>query len=190
MPFLTLFLFSDITKYMRNSDLHDTFVIGESVFYPSVGVCRIEKIEIRNDNKYLKLYDESSDSTILIPVVKAKDLGLRHLAKKEELLDAFKVLGDYSTPIEPDWKKRLLENQTLIKQGSIDSITKVVSTLYRRSKVRSLPSVEKRLYDNAINMLVDESSYVLNKDVEEIRKIIFSYLENANSLFPNSDSSR
>lgn len=175
---------------MRNSDLHDSFVIGERVFYPSVGVCKIEKTEIRNDNKYIKLYDESSDSTILIPVVKARELGLRHLVNKEELLSAFKTLQDSTSPIESDWKKRLLENQTLIKEGSIGSITKVVSTLYRRSKVRSLPSVEKRLYDNAINMLVDESSYVLNKDVEEIRKIIFSYLENAKSLFPNSNSSR
>ena len=38
--------------------------------------------------------------------------------------------------------------------------------------------MEKKLYDTALSRLLDESSVVLDKDNREMRKIVFSKLEN------------
>ena len=80
-------------------------------------------------------------------------------------------------PVAVDWKARYQMNVDLIKEGSIFSIAKVVQGLYHRSKVKELPVQERKLYDNAIRLLIDECSYALNKDQKEIEKTIFSCLE-------------
>ena len=76
-----------------------------------------------------------------------------------------------------DWKQRLLKNQELMKDGSLASIAIVVNSLYRRSKVKELPVQERKLYDNALSILVDETSSVLGIGTEEIKKKIFAKLE-------------
>jgi CarD family transcriptional regulator len=43
--------------------------------------------------------------------------------------------------------------------------------------VKELPVQQRKLYDNALNLLIDESSYALKKDPSEIKKLIFSKLE-------------
>ena len=76
-----------------------------------------------------------------------------------------------------DWKQRLILNQELMKEGSMLAVAKVVNSLYHRSKVKELPVQERKLYDSALTLLVDESSSVLGIDQEEMKKKIFSRLE-------------
>ena len=71
-----------------------------------------------------------------------------------------------------DWKARYQANYQLIKEGSITSIAKIVHSLYYRSKIKELPLLERKLYDNALNILIRESATVLNKDREEIETLI------------------
>ena len=76
-----------------------------------------------------------------------------------------------------DWKQRLLINQELMREGSMTAVANVVNSLYRRSKVKELPVQERKLYDSALTLLVDESSSVLGISAEEVKKKIFSRLE-------------
>ena len=39
------------------------------------------------------------------------------------------------------------------------------------------PVQERKLYDNALSLLIDECSYALGKDKKDIEKTIFTYLE-------------
>ncbi|HNZ94764.1 MAG TPA: CarD family transcriptional regulator, partial [Sphaerochaeta sp.] len=61
--------------------------------------------------------------------------------------------------------------------GSIASIAKVVQALYHRSKIKELPVQERKLYDTALRLLIDECSISLEKDEKEIEMVVFSRLE-------------
>ena len=75
-----------------------------------------------------------------------------------------------------DWKLRYQMNLELLKKGSIQDIATVVRTLYRRSTVKELPILERKLYDSALKLLIDEASLSLAKSKEEMEKLIFSQM--------------
>ena len=163
---------------MEYTELSKNFDIGEMVVYPSFGICRIREKEDRNGRFYLKLESLSDNSTVLVPEEKASSLGLRHLETKENVEKALALLSDNSYIITNDWKQRLNENQNLLREGTLEGSATVVNHLYRRQKTKALPTMEKKLYDTALSRLLDESSVVLDKDNREMRKIVFSRLEN------------
>ena len=163
------------------SEIKTEFQIGEHVVYPLQGVGVIKDIKeriVRNvPVLYYVIYVDISDMTISIPVDKVKDSGVRAIVSKEVALQALESISAKYEPVAVDWKARYQMNVDLIKEGSIFSIAKVVQGLYHRSKIKELPVQERKLYDNAIRLLIDECSYALDKDQKEIEKTVFSYLE-------------
>lgn len=163
------------------SDVKTEFQIGEHVVYPLQGVGVIKDIKeriVRNAPVlYYVIYIDISDMIVSIPVDKVHDSGVRAIVPKETALQALESISAKYEPIAVDWKARYQMNVDLIKEGSIFSIAKVVQGLYHRSKVKELPVQERKLYDNAIRLLIDECSYALDRDPKEIEKAIFSCLE-------------
>ena len=163
---------------MEYTELSKNFKIGEMAVYPSFGICRVTEKEERNGCFYIKLESIRDNSTVLIPEEKASNLGLRHLETRENVEKALTLLSDNSHTIIQDWKQRLNENQSLLKEGTLAGSAIVVNHLYRRQKSKALPTMERKLYDTALTRLLDESAVVLDKDNREMRKIVFSRLEN------------
>ena len=126
---------------------------------------------------YYVIYIDMSDMTVSIPVDKVEESGVRPIVSAEEAAQALDSISNKYEPISVDWKARYQMNVDLIKEGSIMSIAKVVHGLYHRSKIKELPVQERKLYDNALSLLIDECSYALGKDKKEIEKTIFSHLE-------------
>ena len=163
------------------SEVKTEFQIGDHVVYPLQGVGVIKDIKeriVRNAPVlYYVIYVDISDMMISIPVDKVHESGVRAIVPKEVALQALESISSKYEPVAVDWKARYQMNVDLIKEGSIFSIAKVVQGLYHRSKVKELPVQERKLYDNAIRLLIDECSYALDKDQKEIEKTIFSCLE-------------
>ncbi|MCR5760901.1 MAG: CarD family transcriptional regulator [Sphaerochaetaceae bacterium] len=157
------------------------FTIGQHVVYPLQGVGIIKNIkerELRGEKiPYYVIYIDVSDMTVSIPVAKVKDSGIRALVGPAKAEKALKSISDKYEPLNVDWKARYQINVDLVKEGSIESIVKVVQGLYHRSKIKELPVQERKLYDSALGILIDECSFSLGKEPEEIEKIIFSRLE-------------
>lgn len=173
---------------MENTELASVLTPGDNFFYPTIGICSYVKEELRMGEKYMRLYSQKQDSTVLLPLERAFSMGLRRLSSLKEIKQALSILS-LSLETESEWKKRVEINQKLINEGSTKSLCKVVSSLYRRQKIKQLPTIEKRLYDEALEMLIDEAKIVLKKNEEETRKVIFSFLENDTQLrFSNSSS--
>ncbi len=162
---------------MNSTEINAVFKIGDSVVYPLQGVGCILAKEMRNTREYYRVQINSSDMDVLLPVDTAQSLGLRHLASATEARKAISSLSVRREMGRTDWKQRLILNQELMKEGSMLAVAKVVNSLYHRSKVKELPVQERKLYDNALTLLVDESSSVLGIDQEEMKKKIFSKLE-------------
>lgn len=162
---------------MSGAKTNSSFRIGDNVVYPLQGVGCICAKEKRNTREYYRIQILSSEMDVLLPVDSAIDLGLRHLATQDEAKKAISSLSAHSNMDRMDWKARLLANQELLREGSLVAVASVVSSLYRRSKVKELPVQERKLYDSALTLLVDESSSVLGITAEEMKKKIFSKLE-------------
>lgn len=158
-----------------------TFKVNQQVVYPLQGVGTIITIEQKEFKKeeilYYIIYLEVTDMTVMVPVDKAESLGIRAIVSKKESEKALKIVSEEYEPVTADWKLRYQMNLDLLKSGGVNDIAVVVRTLYHRSKVKELPILERKLFDNALKLLVDEVSYSLNKSKEDVEQMIFAKLE-------------
>ena len=169
---------------MESSTYTDTspaFDIDQYVVYPLQGVGKIISIENQefkgNQILYYEIYLEISDMTVMVPVAKADDLGIRRIVGKGDSKKALKHISKKGEPVTADWKMRYQMNLDLLKSGSIMDIATVVRTLYHRSKIKELPIQERKLFDNAMKILVDELSISLDKSKTDIEDMVFNSLE-------------
>ena len=157
------------------------FQIDQKIVYPSQGVGKIteifEKIFRGTPMMYYKIYIEASDMIVMVPVEKAEELGIRSIVSSEEAEKALNSLSDNFEPITSDWKLRYQMNLDLLKKGTIADIAAIVRCLYNRSKVKELPILERKLYDQAKKLLEDEISIAMGIDVKEIESQIHTKLE-------------
>ncbi len=157
------------------------YKVEQSVVYPSQGVGIIREIveKMFKDEliTYYIIYLAVSDMTVMVPVDKSDELGIRPIVSEKEAKAALKFIGEEFEPIPTDWKLRYQMNLDLLKQGSIQDIATIVRALYHRSKVKELPILERKLYDSALRLFEDELCIALNKYGEEIEELIFASLE-------------
>lgn len=157
------------------------YEIGQYVVYPLQGVGVVKNIEEKTLGdktlNYYIIYIKVSDMTIMIPIDKAQELGLRSIVDKKAATLAIENIAKIKENVPVDWKQRYQMNIDFLKDGSIEAIAKVVKILYTRSKIKELPVQERKLYDNALRLLIDESSLSIEKDRDEIEALIFSKLE-------------
>ena len=169
-------------KSSRKSGSQKTaYKINQEIVYPLQGVGKITSIEEKpfKDEMllYYIVYLEVSDMTVMIPVEKAEEIGIRAIVNKAESNKALKLLTEDYEPVSTDWKMRYQMNLDLLKSGSVMDIATVVRTLYHRSKIKELPILERKLFDNALKLAVDEISFSLGKSKDEVEALIFSKLE-------------
>jgi CarD family transcriptional regulator len=153
---------------------------GQEIVYPLQGVGQVVSIEERDFRNtkllYYIIYLEVSDMTIMVPVDKADELGIRPIVDKREANKALRLISEDYEPVTADWKLRYQTNLDLLKKGSVLDIATVVRALYHRSRVKELPILERKLYDSALKLLVDEISFSLSKGKEEVEELVFSKL--------------
>ncbi|MGP1587361.1 MAG: CarD family transcriptional regulator [Treponemataceae bacterium] len=163
------------------SDIQTAYKLNQKIVYPSQGVGTITEIKEKQFKGELRLYYiiflEVSGMTIMIPVDKADELGLRAIVSAQEAEAAIEMMGQDYEPVTTDWKLRYQMNLELLKKGSITDIASIVRCLYHRSKVKELPILERKLYDSAKKLLEDEMAFSLGKTTKEIEAIIHAKLE-------------
>ncbi|MDR2729778.1 MAG: CarD family transcriptional regulator [Treponema sp.] len=158
-----------------------SFVVDQKVVYPSQGVGVIKSIIQKKfkDSKipYYIIYLEVTDMTIMVPVDKAAELGIRPTVSRDEANRALELISEDYDPIPTDWKMRYQMNLDLLKKGSIRDIASIVRSLYHRSKVKELPILERKLFDSAMKLLEDEISISLKKPKEDVQNMIIERLD-------------
>ncbi len=161
--------------------METTFKLNQQIVYPLQGVGQIISIEEKAFKKkqllYYVIYLAVTDMTIMVPVDKAVELGIRAIVSEKESRAALQLISEEYEAVTADWKMRYQMNLDLLKSGSITDIAIVVRTLYHRSKVKELPILERKLFDDALKILTDEVSFSLDKSKKEIEQLIFSKLE-------------
>lgn len=157
------------------------FEKGQQVVYPLQGVGCVEDIEERPFRgevvPYYVMYFDVSDMIIRIPVKTAKEQGIRAIVSQSDSEKALEIISSHYEPVPTDWKLRYQMNLDLLRKGDVTDIATVVTKLYHRSKIKELPILERKLYDNALHLLVNEIAYSMGKNKDEVEQLIFMKLE-------------
>lgn len=157
------------------------FTVNQKIVYPSQGVGKITEIFKKEFNGemtyYYKIYLDVSDMYVMVPVDKAANLGIRPIVSAEEAQKSLDFIGEDFEPPTSDWKLRYQMNLELLKKGTIEDIAAIVRCLYHRSKVKELPILERKLYDNAKKLLEDEIAEALGITSKEVEVMLHAKLE-------------
>jgi len=157
------------------------YEVGAKVVYPVHGVGIINSIEdktvLGEKRSYYIIKLAISDMTVMIPINKSEQLGLRLVVSNRDVYKALKLIKSEVTAMDEDWKTRYQHNFEKIKSGSILDVAEVVRNLFHRNKIKELSIMEKKLYENAYRLLIDEIAYVKDIEKEEVQNIVSEKLE-------------
>jgi CarD family transcriptional regulator len=144
-----------------------SFKIGEKVVYPNHGIGVIEQIttaEIAGtSNSFYLLRLKATESTVMVPIANAIEIGLRSPIDNSQCDRLLKVLSaDFINP-PIDWKDRYKEFLERMKTGDIFHVAEVLKTLTYLSLSKPLSFREKRMLERARYLVVSELATVCRK---------------------------
>lgn len=136
------------------------FEIGAKVVYPMHGAGVIESIEEREVlgelQRYYIMRMPIGDMKVMIPVNNVEGIGLREVVNGEELKRVFEILRDQKTKMSTNWNRRYRANLEKIKSGDIYEVAEVVRNLAHRDREKGLSTGERKMLDNARQILISE----------------------------------
>jgi len=153
------------------------FKIGDKVSHPSFGVGDVENIAEKKvlgqkENYYiLKLI--VNEMTLMVPVNKAEEIGLRNIINPETVPEVLNVLR-HKTDDEMDrnYKQRIRSQTEMVDSGDILKVAQVVKNYTHRGTIEKLSSTERGLYERARKILVGEISVACNIEKNKAKFII------------------
>jgi CarD family transcriptional regulator len=147
------------------------FEIGDKVVYPNQGVGTVEQISHRNltgqPEMFYLLRLNANGLRVMVPTTNAGNLGVRRVAKLREITAVLEYLNSASLKAPHDWKDRFKENSGKMRSGSLLEVAGVFKTLLVLSQAKPLSFREKRMFDRAWQLMVDEIAIArgITKDV-------------------------
>jgi CarD family transcriptional regulator len=136
------------------------FVVGDKIVYPNQGVGTIEQISHRNltgqPEMFYMLRLNTNGLRVMVPTGNVANLGLRRVAKTREITAVLDYLNDGGLTPPHDWKDRFKENSDKMRSGSLLEVAEVFKGLLVLSQAKPLSFREKRMFDRAWQLLVDE----------------------------------
>jgi CarD family transcriptional regulator len=137
------------------------FQVGEKAVYPAHGVGEILAVEVRNimgkqiEVYVMKILDR--EMTIIVPIAKSDDVGLRQVIQEDEVDVVFQVLRQRKRVCDSQtWNRRFREYSEKIRTGSAVEIAKVLRDLYLLRSGKNLSYGEKRMLNTAMDLLSQE----------------------------------
>ena len=150
------------------------FKVGDKVVYPSQGVSVVEEISKEvfagTEMKCYHLRLVGSDSKVMVPVDNSERVGLRPLSEKKQVKKAMRRLKATEGENAEDWKDRYRANLDRIKTGDLDEIVDVLLCLAEVAGRKTLSFRERKMYDHARQLLVNEVAEVERRDVLKVEQ--------------------
>lgn len=152
------------------------FKIKDKIVYPMHGVGLIQAIEkktvLGKRNRFYIITIINSGMKVMIPVEKAEIIGIRHIISKREVKKVLDLLKKKESITEEDWKLRYQGNVEKVKRGSIYEVGEVTRDLYKRGKEKELSIMERKLYENAYQLVMHEIALAKNINIEEAGNLV------------------
>ncbi|HTR49641.1 MAG TPA: CarD family transcriptional regulator [Kofleriaceae bacterium] len=162
-----------IAVYARRLEekLMNDFRIGDKAVYPAHGVAEVIGVEKKEINatvcSFYVLKVLATGMQILVPKDKADQVGLRAVATSQEIEEVFDILREKDVHIDKQtWNRRYRGFMEKIKTGSLFDVAEVYRDLYRLKSSKVLSFGERKMLDNAKQLIVKELA-VAKKWAEE-----------------------
>lgn len=170
------------------------FNVGDKIVYPMHGAGTIDAIEekdILGEKQNYYIIKMPGEVKVMVPISKAGDIGVRSVIDKAEAGKVLEVLEANETEMPNNWNKRYKENMEKMKSGSIYEVADVVRNLSYKQKEKGLSTGEKKMLNNAKQILVSElvlAEHASENEVENLveNKINLSFEEHRNMVEPVS----
>ncbi|HPI94458.1 MAG TPA: CarD family transcriptional regulator [Deltaproteobacteria bacterium] len=121
----------------------------------------------------LKILD--TQMTVMVPVANVKNVGIRELIKNKGIDQVIDILKQRSVHVDNQtWNRRYREYMEKIKSGSAFEIAEVLRDLNILKRGKELSFGERKMYDTAKNLLVNEISISKKLERKDAEKMILS----------------
>ncbi|MBS4535022.1 CarD family transcriptional regulator [Clostridium sp. D2Q-14] len=152
------------------------FNIGDKIVYPMHGAGIIEGIEekeiLGEKKKYYVMKMPMGEMKVMVPMDNIEDIGIREVINLSEVEQVLAVLGDDKTKMPQNWNRRYRANMDKIKSGDIYEISSVVRNLVIRDREKGLSTGERKMLNNAKQMLISELVLAKNIDEKQAEELI------------------
>lgn len=149
--------------------------VGDKIVYPMHGagvIDSIEEKEILGEKQSYYILKMPSDVKVMIPTAKAEEVGVRNIIDKQSAEKVFKILGQDETEMDKNWNKRYRNNMDKMKSGDIYEVADVVRNLSFKQKEKGLSTGEKKMLNNAKQILVSELVLAEHANKDEVEEQI------------------
>lgn len=153
------------------------FSIGDKVVYPIHGagvIADIQEKEVLGEvQEYYILRMPTNHMNVMVPVSQIKKLGVREILSKEEMDQVFEIFSqEDQSKLPKNWNRRYRYNMDRIKSGDIEEIARVVLCLENLDQEKNLSTGERKMLNNAKQIIISEMILVYDKDQEELSDLI------------------
>ena len=147
-----------------------TFEVGDKAYVPSLGVGIVKEIKLVSSHGpatmmyVIKILENGLTYSVPIDGVGAN--GIREVIPPSAVEKVYEVLRDKDTPADKQtWNRRYREYMNKIKTGDPLEVAAVLRELARLKAEKTLSFGERKMYDQAHSLIVQELAVA--KDVDE-----------------------
>jgi CarD family transcriptional regulator len=152
------------------------FEIGDKVVYPMHGAGIIEGIEVKEilgeKQQYYVLSFPMGGMKVMIPTRSVEDVGVREVISDSDISKVVQVLGSHTVSLPDNWNKRYRINLDKIRSGDIYEVADVVRDLMVRERDKGLSTAERKMLNNARQILISEIVLSTSADEGDIASMI------------------
>ncbi len=164
------------------------FEVGDMVVYPIHGVARIKEIrteKIGNSDQKCYILEAEIDHAsrppvIKLPVDKVDSIGVRRIVDQRQVPKVIDILKKRGMKADTQtWNRRHREYQEKMRTGSIFMAAEVFRDLSLLKMTKDLSHGERRLFDQARNLLIKELSIANSTNEEDVENTISQIFQDA-----------
>ncbi|RKO65843.1 CarD family transcriptional regulator [Desulfofundulus salinus] len=154
------------------------FKVGDKVVYPMHGAGIIEAIEekevLGEKKQYYILRLPVGDMKVMIPIANCREVGLREVIDRASVPKVINILKGKSTAMSSNWNRRYRANLEKMRSGDIYEVAEVVRNLAKREKEKGLSSGERKMLENARQILISELALAAELEEEKAQSLVDS----------------
>jgi RNA polymerase-interacting CarD/CdnL/TRCF family regulator len=160
--------------------------VGDCVVHPSFGIGQITNLAVKRlSEQEARLYFEinMNESTIWVPVETSRPSRLRPLTTREDLDRYRKLLVSRPSPLDDDHRKRTLDIDIRLKEGTFQAVCETVRDLTARGWKKNASQGDLALLNRAQKNLYLEWSASAGVSPAEAAEEINSLLLKAQQIY-------
>ena len=155
---------------------------GDRVVHPAYGGGEIRAIQeksfLNHTNRYYEIFVSTKNMTIMVPVKRANEIGIRPVSDGETLDELWSVLARAPRDLSDQYQERQDVIRGQIRTGDLLEIARALRDLLGRQGEHKLTQADRGLVDQAEGFIASELALALDISIDEAKNKVRSLLTN------------